>query len=345
MVEQIPVTILTGYLGSGKSTLLNALLAHPAMQETAVLINEFGPVSIDHLLVGKVDENIVLLESGCLCCSIRGDLITAMRDLFIRRAKGEVPDFQRMVIETTGLADPAPIVHSLRADPLLDARYRLDGIVTMVDAVHGSAQLDRHEESRRQVAIADRLVISKTDLVEDDRVAALEQRLAHVNPAAMRIHAVKGEVHPSKILDAGLFGGSGSPDPERWLNSGAFAHHDHRNHDDHHVHDPDHFKSFCLHPHDPVNWSRFVEAMELLMATQSDGLLRVKGVLNVADADHPVAVHGIQHIFHPPVSLPHLSAGAMPSTLVFITHMIGEEAVRKLFSAVLEDTTEPVGDR
>lgn len=340
----LPITILTGFLGSGKSTLLNALLAHPDMDQTAVLINEYGPVSIDHLLLRKIDENILLLESGCLCCSVRGDLITALRDLFIRRVKDEIPAFNRLVIETTGLADPAPIVHSLRADPLLDSRYRLDGIVTTVDACLGSDQLRNHPETVRQAAMADRLLVTKTDMATADAVAELEKNLRQINPAAPLIHVVAGQIDPMRILDAGLFGRSDRPDPDRWLNTDAYAtqgtdgadfHHQDHHHHDHRI------SSFCLTLPDPVIWSHFVEVMELLMATQGANLLRVKGVLNIDGAAHPVAVHGIQHIFHPPVSLSHLHPGEHASRLVFITRDLGEMAVRSLFKAVLTQAPAP----
>ena len=181
--SSIPVSVITGFLGSGKTTLLNHLLGHPDMEETAVLINEFGDIGIDHLLVETISEDIVVLNSGCICCTVRGDLIDSLRELFIKRLRGEVPQFRRVLIETTGLADPAPVIHTLMNDPVIAERYRMDGIVTTVDAVLGDGQLDTHEESVKQAAVADRIVMTKTDLAEDDAVAGLRRRLGSLTPA------------------------------------------------------------------------------------------------------------------------------------------------------------------
>jgi len=239
--DLIPVTVLTGFLGSGKTTLLNALLKHPDMGETAVLINEFGEVGLDHLLVEAIDDDIVLLNSGCLCCTVRGDLVTAMRDLFFKRVRGDVPEFSRVLIETTGLADPAPILHTLMTDALISSRYRLDGIVTTVDAVNAPDQLTSQPEAAKQAAVADRLVLTKTDLVDAAALAALKDRLHALNPAAPLLIADHGRVEPAAVLEAGLFNPAQKhPDVARWLSEEAYADghgHDDHDHGHHHHHD------------------------------------------------------------------------------------------------------------
>lgn len=372
IAQTIPVTILTGFLGSGKTTLLNALLKHPAMGETAVLINELGDIGLDHMLVERVDDDVVLLDSGCLCCSVRSDLITSLRDLFLKRVRGLVPEFNRLVIETTGLADPAPILHTLMTDPLLSARYRLDGIVTTVDAVNAHSQLNRQPESVKQVAVSDRLVLTKGDLFPDaDARRSLIDRLRQINPAASLIWAEHGQLDPAEILDAGLFSPKNKhPDVARWLREEAYReeeHHDHGHHDhghhhhehhEHHghehghdCHDPDH----CDHPdhhhalsrHDdqirayaltfdqPVDWDAFVTAMEILIASRGEDLLRVKGLLNVIDEPKPVVVHGVQHVFHPPAGLPEWPSEDRRSRVVFITRAIDRGLIAKLLTDTL----------
>ena len=217
--ERIPVTVLTGFLGSGKTTLLNKLLRRPELSDTAVIINEFGEIGLDHLLVEKSNEDgMVTLNSGCLCCTVRGDLVRTMSELFLKRSKGEVTPFKRMVVETTGLADPAPILHTLMTDPLLASRYRLDGVVTTVDGVNGGSTLDNHEEAIKQAAVADRLLLTKVDIAEAPKLADLKHRLAHLNPGATAISISGGEIDPNKILNAGLYNpDTKTADVKRWL--------------------------------------------------------------------------------------------------------------------------------
>lgn len=338
----LPVSVITGFLGSGKTTLLNALLTHPAMGETVVLINEFGEVGLDHLLVRKIDESIVLLNSGCLCCSVRGDMVTALRDLFLKRVRGEVPEFARAVIETTGLADPAPIIHTLMSDPLLGARYRLDGVVATIDAVNGAGQLDTHPEAVKQAAMADRLVLTKCDLVDEGAVAELEDRLRRLNPAAPIRRADHGDVAPSALFPAGLYDpATKTADVVGWLNAEAYAEtgHDHHDHDDHHHHHDanrhdDHIRSFCLTFDEPLVWERFLEWMELLQSARGQNLLRIKGILDVAGEERPVVIHGVQHVFHPPATLPAWPTADHRSQLVFITRDLGRAAVEAAWRAV-----------
>ena len=336
----VPVSVITGFLGSGKTTLLSRLLRHPDMARTAVIINEFGAVGLDHMLVEASDENIVQLNSGCLCCTIRGELVDTLRSLYIRRAKNEVPEFRRLVIETTGLADPAPILHTLMADPFLVMRYRLDGVITTVDAVNGDATLDNHAESVKQAAVADRVLITKSDLADDDDMAALADRLRQLNPA-VSVHRIQhGEVDPALLFDAGLYNPeTKSLDVRRWLKDEAYDEvhgHDHaHDHNDVNRHD-DSIRAFCMYFDAPLSWQELATWMELLATYRGDDLLRVKGLLNVVETDKPVVIHGVQHLFHPPVTLEAWPGDDRRSRIVFITRNLPRETVEDMLSALTD---------
>jgi len=353
--DVIPVTVLTGFLGAGKTTLLSRLLRDPALKDTAVIINEFGEVGLDHLLVEKSGENFVELSSGCLCCTIRGDLIDTLRELFMKRVKSQVPWFKRVVIETTGLADPAPILHTLLNDPLVAANFALDGVITVIDAVNGSASLDAHPEALKQAAVADRLVISKTDLPEA-KTAALTARLKALNPAALFLTPDEAMADPTRLLSAGLFDVAGkSADVNDWLRAEAYeGGHDHHDHGDHHGHDhhghdhhghdhdaldvnrhDDHIRSYSIIRDKPIGGVAFTMFLELLVANKGDDLLRVKGLLNIAERPgQPAVLHGVQHIFHPVSWLDQWPSEDHRSKIVFITHDIPREHIDSLLKAL-----------
>jgi G3E family GTPase len=343
--ERIPVSVITGFLGSGKTTLLKHLLPQAAMADTAVVINEFGEVGLDHLLVENSSDDTVVLSSGCLCCTIRGDLVDTLRSLFLRRRKGSIPQFKRVVIETTGLADPAPVLHTLMQDPLVSECYRLDGVITTVDAVNGMDQLDRQMESVKQAAVADRLLLTKSDLAEAPKVDALQERLRKLNPAAP-IRAIRdGQIDAAELLNAGLYNPeTKSLDVRRWLKAEAYSdhHHDHHHGDDHdHGHrdqDPHdinrhdtRISAFALDWDRPLDWAVFVEWIEMLITGHGENLLRLKGILNVAGEEQPIAIHGVQHLFHPPIALPAWPDADRHSRIVFITRDIARETIEASF--------------
>lgn len=352
--ERLPVSVITGFLGSGKTTLLKHLLAHPDMGETAVVINEFGEIGLDHLLVESAEDDTVLLASGCLCCTVRGDLIDALRRLFRRRYKGEIPAFRRVVIETTGLADPAPILHTLMQDPVLTSVYRLDGIIATVDVVNGEMQMERQMESVKQAAVADRLLLTKCDLSDESEISALEARLRRLNPAAPILRVANGIVEPSALFNAGLYNPeSKSLDVRRWLREEAYAtpHEDHAHEHDHGHHGHDHaaaldrnrhdahIRAFCVIRDEPIDWQGFCAWIDMLTTTQGPDLLRIKGLLNVVGETQPVAIHGVQHLFHPPVLLPSWPSDDRRSKLVFITRDLDQAVITESLNAFLDDAT------
>jgi len=361
--RRLPVSLLTGFLGSGKTTVLNYLLRQPELAKTVVVINEFGEISLDHELVESSGEEMALPQSGCLCCTIRGNLIDTLQSLFLRRVKGRIAAFERVVIETMGLADPMPILHMLMTDPLIAARYRLDGVLTTIDAATGQATLDRQSESIKQAAVADRLVLTKTDLVGTAEVEALERRLRAINPAVPILHALNGAVELGRLLDAGLYNPKTKRlHVQRWLNAEAYEsspslegsdkrhghatdrdHDDHTGHDDHsHKHDvnrhDDHIRAVCLTLEEPIPAERFRLWLEILLMLKGPHLLRVKAILNIEGYREPVVLHGVQQVFHPTVTLPKWPSRDHRSRIVFIGRDLDETALRDTLKTFTSET-------
>jgi G3E family GTPase len=335
--ERLPVSLVTGFLGSGKTTLVNRLLRHPDMKDSAVIINEYGDVALDHLLVEAVEGEVAVLASGCVCCTLRTDLGETLRGLLVKRDRGELPPFGRILIETTGLADPAPIVQLLLNNPLVSHFLRLDTVVATVDAVNGGHQLDEHEEAVKQVALADRVLITKRDLARAEEIAALERRLARLNPGAALEAVADGEIAPARLFGAALFDPeTKTADVRRWLNDERYAG-SHEEADGHgadapHRHDAA-IRCFALTFDEPADWMAVSRWLAHLRRARGEDLLRVKGILNLAGEKTPVAIHGVHHVFHPPVALARWPDADRRSRIVFITRGIAREDVIALWQA------------
>lgn len=316
-----PVTLLTGFLGSGKTTLLQRLLTDPAMARAAVLINEFGEVGLDHHLLDRIDDNVVLMKSGCICCTVRGEVADALLNLNSMRAEGQI-DFDRVVIETTGLADPYPVLQTLRAHPVLRSHFTAGGVLTTVDAVNAGRQIEHRAEAVRQIAAADRIVLTKTDLAEAQTVADLRTALSRVNPAADVLEAAA----PVASIMAEL-GTHGQPLPAPCCGD---DHHHHHHHDDRLG-----VTSFSLIIEQPLDWTDFGIWLTLLLHRHGDRVFRVKGILAIQGEDRPVAIHGVQHLVHAPVHMRHWPEGPRVSRLVFITDGIPPELIRRSLHAFM----------
>jgi G3E family GTPase len=351
-IEPIPLNVFTGFLGAGKTTLLNRLLKDPAMSNAAVLVNEVGDIGIDHNLYEIVEEGVILLASGCLCCAVRGDLVNSLENLLRARDNNRCKPFNRVVIETTGIADPASVIHIIMTQPYLTLRYRLDGVVTLVDAVNGMKTLDEHEEAVKQAAMADRLVITKTDLPEGAAaLPALRERLKKLNPAAI---VLEGEPPVAELINAGLYNPESKiPDVARWLREEAVIaaeedadhghhHHDHHGHDHHHHkhdqasrHDAS-IKAFSIATEKPIPFNTLEMFLDLMRSAHGDKILRMKGIVQLADdPERPVVFHVVQHLMHPPARLDAWPDADRRSRMVCITKDLAPEMVRKMFDAFL----------
>jgi len=303
-LAKTPVTLVTGFLGSGKTTLISRLLAHPDMGETAVIVNELGEIGIDHHLLRRVDERTVLLDSGCVCCTLRGDLADELRDLDSRRTRGEIPDFRRVVVETTGLADPAPIVYTLAAEPVVRHHFELEGIVATVDAQGGLVE----DESLKQVAVADVLVLTKVDVAAAD---GLESRLRALNPGAEIFETAFGEIEPGLLFDRPGKDPRDVAVPEV----------------QEHVHDSG-IRAFSLLFDEQLDWTAFGIWLTMLLQARGSDLLRVKGLLNVG-GEGPLLLNGVQHVVHPPEHLDAWPDDDRRSRIVFIGRDLDPEAVER----------------
>lgn len=348
----VPVSILTGFLGAGKTTLLNRLLKDPDLSDTAVIINEFGDVSIDHLLVEASSDGVIELSDGCLCCTVRGELVDTLADLMDRMQTGRIKPLKRVVIETTGLADPAPVLQSVIGNPVIAQSFRLDGVVTVVDAVNGLQTLANHEEALKQVAVADRIVISKAGLADQKQLDGLRSRLRALNPRAPFIDGDGPEAGKGELFACGLYDpASKIADVGRWLQDEAGHDHDHHGHHHHgeHHHDcdcgHDHHDDATRHSADIRSFSivhdRPIEPMaldmfiDLLRSAHGEKLLRMKAIVAVSDnPERPLVLHGVQNVFHTPERLSVWPDPADRRTrMVLITKGLSEAFVRDLFDA------------
>lgn len=338
---RLPINILTGFLGSGKTTVLRHILHDPAFADTAVLINEFGEVGLDHLLVGMLDEAPVLMQSGCICCSIRGDLSRALRDLYTRRQQGGVPLFRRVIVETTGLADPTPILATITSDLVIRRHFRPGNIIATLDALHAERGLDEHDEIARQAGIADRLIITKIDLATAGQIARLRHKLRELNPAAAVNEAVLG------VVDADFLIGQDIHAPEtrmaealQWMEQAAaapqngqgaaFRHHGA-------------ITSFCLRLNGKLDWNVFGLWFSMLVYRHGTKLLRVKGILDVEGSETPVAIHAVQHVIHNPEHLPGWPDAERGSRIVFITQGLKRDCVERSLQAFRYMASSPAG--
>jgi len=335
-VPPVPLNLITGFLGAGKTALLNRLLRDPALAQAAVIINEFGEIGLDHLLVEHVEDGVMLLATGCLCCTVRGDLVNTLEKLLRGLDNGRM-SFNRVIIETTGLADPAPVLHTIMVHPYMQLRFRLDGVATVVDAVNGAETLDAHHEAVKQAAVADRIVLTKTDLIETavrrEALAALRERLAALNPAAPVIKA--SDTNVTQLINCGLYDATRKiPDVKRWLAAEAYAH-DHHHHHDVNRHD-DRIRAFTLASEQAIPYSAFEMFLDLVRSMHGPNLLRVKGIVKIAEMpDTPIVIHGVQHVFHPPVTLDAWPDADHRTRLVFIVNDIAPRAIEDLFNAFL----------
>jgi G3E family GTPase len=314
MTDSLPVALVTGFLGSGKTTLISALLAHPAMGEAAVLVNELGEAAIDHHLVRQVDERTIVMGSGCVCCTLRGDLRDELRDLLARRDRGELQPFRRVVVETTGLADPAPILSTLQTEPVLRHHVAVEAVVVTVDALTGAASLDRQPESVKQVAVADTLLVTKPDAVDAAAVEALEARLRALNPVAPIHRVAFGAIEPDEVLRA-----RARELPAAGPDDGAGQH-------------AGDVRAFTLTLDGALDWNAFAIWLTMLLHARGLDVLRVKGLLDVGEPG-PVLLDGVQHVVHRPRHLDAWPDEDRRSRIVFITRGIEREAVRASLEA------------
>ncbi|MGH6924431.1 MAG: CobW family GTP-binding protein [Propylenella sp.] len=333
----ITANILTGFLGSGKTSLLRRLLRQPDLSDTAVMINEFGEVGLDHLLIESVTDDMVLLDSGCVCCTIRGDLKDALLRLYARRQRGEVSPFRRVVIETTGLADPAPIVATFAADPMLKHHFRVGNVVTVIDAECGAANLDGYEECRRQVAVADRLVVSKIDIAGTRKARELRRRVSRINSTAEIVESGESDDASAALLTHDTDDAATRlEEVRRWIATSIADDHEHGDHIGH-THESRHgdIRALLLSADEPLDWAAFGLWLSMLLNRHGASVLRVKGLINVVGRDSPVVVQGVQHMIHKPVHLDRWPEDVPRTRLVLIVRGLDERLIERSFRAFM----------
>ena len=340
--DLIPVNILTGALGSGKTTLLKELLRAPRLERSVVLVNELGEVGIDHHLVEHAIESTLLLENGCLCCAMRDDMKSSLKELHSRRARGEIPRYERVVVETSGVADPVPIAYTLLAEPVLMHHYRLGNIVTVVDAVNAGRQLERYEASVKQVALADRLVLSKLDLADPGEVRGLRSRLGALNPAASIVESGSATLDPVELLVADPYEADAKGhEIEAWQRRLAADESGRGSH-------PEAVEAHCFTFDGALDWTAFGVWMTMLLHRHGERVLRIKGLLNVAGVPGPVLVNGVHHIVHPPAHLDAWPGADRRSRLVVILDGLGRDELERslvAFNAIANPTAGPTRRR
>jgi G3E family GTPase len=335
MDKRIPVTLLTGFLGSGKTTLLNQLLSHPHMKNTAVIINELGEAGLDHILATHVDsehiaDNTVLLSSGCVCCTLKSELADTMRDLFFKRALQAIPQFNRLIIETTGLADPGPILGNLMNEPVIESVFRLDAVVVTIDAVYGLEQLQTSPEANKQAAVGDVLLMTKTDLATPEQVSALKEKLISLNAGATQHKVINGQIDPDFLIDVGLFDPTGKrAEPQRWLR--APIHNKPKSMLQNHTDD---INTFTVTLPSPINWRDLKPVILKLCQTHGEKLLRLKGIIHAADLDEPIAIHAVHFTPYPPTELTGWIEDEPTNRIVIIGKDLDEAATRKLLTCL-----------
>ncbi len=334
-INQIPVTVITGFLGSGKTTLLSSILKKKEMQKTAVIINEFGEIGLDHALIEHTDENIVELQSGCICCTIQGDLNKTLIDLFDKMMNGKVSSFNRILIETTGLANPVPIIHTLMSSIELIRIYSLDGVITVVDSINGEKTLDLHEESLKQLALAEKIILSKTDIVDKDEINSLIYRIKEINPVSQIVFSKFGNIPLEEIFGLGAYDPyKKSEDVKKWLAAEKYKDKKHHHHHDVNRHN-ENIRAFSMMSEKPVNMIAFSFFRDMITAALGANLLRMKGIINIAGEEHPAVIHGVQHIFHPVQWLETWPDNDRRTKLVFITQNIKKEQIEDFFRPLM----------